>query len=91
MTRPCSNPSAPTSAGPSGSRSLRASPGTDRSGSGEPSLSGDGRYVLFAARSLLVTSDTDAFADLYRLDRATVATALASIDSWAAGSTARRR
>jgi len=60
----------------------RASPGTDGRGSDTPSLSGDGRYVLFVSHSALLPSDTDAFADVYRHDRTTATTALASIDSW---------
>jgi Tol biopolymer transport system component len=59
-----------------------ASPGTDGRGSGAPSLSGDGRYVLFVSHSALLASDKDAFADVYRYDRSTATTSLASIDSW---------
>jgi Tol biopolymer transport system component len=58
------------------------SPGTDRRGSEAPSLSGDGRYVLFASESKLVVHDTDGFSDVYRYDRTTSTTSLASIDSW---------
>lgn len=59
-----------------------ASPGTGRRGSDAPTLSGDGRYVLFESESRLLADDTDAFADVYRYDRTTATTSLASIDSW---------
>jgi Tol biopolymer transport system component len=59
-----------------------ASPGTGRRGSEAPSLSGDGRYVLFESESRLLVDDADAFADVYRYDRTTATTSLASIDSW---------
>ena len=59
-----------------------ASPATDARGSDAPALSGDGRYVLFASRSALLADDTDRFADVYRYDRTTATTTLASIDSW---------
>ncbi len=59
-----------------------ASPGTGRRGSDAPSLSGDGRYVLFVSRSTLLAGDTDDYADVYRFDRTDATTTLASIDSW---------
>ncbi|HEV7806932.1 MAG TPA: hypothetical protein VGO80_14005 [Solirubrobacteraceae bacterium] len=59
-----------------------ASPGTGRRGSDAASLSGDGRYVLFESESRLLADDTDGFADVYRYDRTTATTSLASIDSW---------
>jgi Tol biopolymer transport system component len=59
-----------------------ASPGSDRRGSDAPSLSGDGRYVLFVSRSPLLASDVDGFADVYRYDRTAATTTLTSIDSW---------
>lgn len=65
-----------------GASTALASPGTDRRGSDAPSLSGDGRYVLFESRSRLTATDTDAAADVYRYDRSTATTSLASIDSW---------
>ncbi|MDX6708312.1 MAG: hypothetical protein QOI48_4158 [Solirubrobacteraceae bacterium] len=59
-----------------------ASPGSGRRGSDAPSLSGDGRYVLFESESRLLADDTDGFSDVYRYDRTTATTSLASIDSW---------
>jgi Tol biopolymer transport system component len=59
-----------------------ASPGTDGRGSNAPALAGDGRYVLFDSRSQLLASDTDGFSDVYRYDRTTATTTLASTDTW---------
>jgi len=59
-----------------------ASPGTDDRGSNASALSGDGRYVLFDSRSQLLASDTDGFSDVYRYDRTTATTTLASVDTW---------
>lgn len=59
-----------------------ASSGTDSGGSGTPSLSGDGRYVLFRSRSQLEAADSDGFADIYRYDLSTATISLASIDTW---------
>jgi Tol biopolymer transport system component len=59
-----------------------ASPATDARGSDAPALSGDGRYVLFDSRSQLLPGDTDGFSDVYRYDRTTATTTLASIDTW---------
>lgn len=58
-----------------------ASPGTDDRGSNAAALSGDGRYVLFDSRSQLLASDTDGFSDIYRYDRTTATTTLASVDT----------
>ena len=58
------------------------SPGSARGDNNAPSLSGDGRYVLFDSAARLLAEDTDNFSDVYRYDRTAATTSLASIDSW---------
>lgn len=47
-----------------------------------PSISGDGRYVVFSSRAgNLVASDTNPFADVFLHDRSTGVTSLVSVDA----------